>query len=355
MGVAAGANVIEPFRHVALEDTAVAAPGCLLVCVRERAARARSLADAYPPVQGCPALLDADGWERARAALRRWPLQWTLVTLRQRGARDTEIVIEAGGWGTAPLYLVARGEELAGDWDAARLYGRLPAGRPLVTAAAVRFIEDLDVAYGPQTMFAGLHLLTERSVARWGNSRSGRPELTFDLPPGLRCRRPRRVRDGADVLAAFWQITTDAIARWGAVADDASAGVELSGGLDSAIVAAATATITTGPLASYGLALVGPSRADQRRRRAELVRRFGLRDVELDLAGLVPLAARSRGVAGRPIVPWEEIYYEAADAMLAHAAGQGTRTLLTGFAGDELCEVAASEVCDDRRPPPDGK
>jgi len=44
--------------------------------------------------------------------------------------RDASVTIRAGVWGTAPVYLLANGDELLGDWDPAQLLPHLPDRRP---------------------------------------------------------------------------------------------------------------------------------------------------------------------------------------------------------------------------------
>ena len=111
-------------------------------------------------------------------------------------------------------------------------------------------------------------------------------------------------------------------------------GAEVSGGLDSAIVASTAAALCKGPLRSYGIALMGNSREDQPERRAEVARCFGLIDTEIPISSFLPLAPGScRLEGGAPVLPWEEGYYEVFWELLGAASAHGTEVLLNGALG----------------------
>jgi asparagine synthase (glutamine-hydrolysing) len=150
--------------------------------------------------------------------------------------------------------------------------------------------------------------------------------------------------EGADPVEAFETIVSSSLRRWINVSEE-HLGAEVSGGLDSAIVASSTAALCKRPLRSYGIALMGDSREDQPERRAELAQRFGLIDTEVPIASFLPLAPGSCRLDGRaPVLPWEEGYYEVFWELLTGASEHGTEVLLTGFGGDELCGLRPSEI-----------
>ncbi|PTT77531.1 hypothetical protein DBR42_25055, partial [Pelomonas sp. HMWF004] len=210
-------------------------------------------------------------------------------------------------------------------------------------------LTDYATPYARHTLFRDLLLLTERARASWLRGPDGAHAVTIDYPPPWPRPVAGTLREGADPVGTFDAILTASLHRWTAV----SAGTfscELSGGLDSGIVtatAAASRVSTATPLRCYGLSLTGPAEAaaDQRARRAELVATFGLRDTEIPMADHLPLAPGSCRVDGRaPVLPWEEGYYEAMNALLERARADGTEVMLTGFGGDELCSLRPSEL-----------
>lgn len=344
-GFGCGSSVVEPLRHVALEEVAVTDGSRLAVCVRERCHGLSGPEAASGVPTGRLTDVGPDVLDRLTDELTAWPLQWHQLVVGPGPASrpGPAAVVRAGVWGTAPVLLVATDDDLRGDWDPWRLLTASSATR-LDPVRAARYLAELDCAYASSSLFDGLRIVTERATATWAPARAGRPVLTVDDPePWPRPRAGALVPD-ADPVEAFREILAASVGRWAGVVGD-GLGVELSGGRDSAIVAGTVARLRGGPVRSYGLELLGPSARDQRARRAELVRVLGLLDTAVPIDAHLPLAASGGRIAGGlPAVPWEEIYYEAMDALLGAAAADGTTVLLTGFGGDELCGLRPSEL-----------
>ncbi len=347
-GFECGESFIRPFRHAALENVAVADGSRILVLVRERYA-GRSGAELAAGVQtGRFTPVDRDRFDRLAQQLREWPLQWQMLVIdapsQAKPWNDESVLatLEAGPWGTAPVFLVAEHGKLWGDWDAARLLHLLPR-TSLDPVRAVRYLAEYANPYARSTLFRGLQLLTERSRAEWA-WQAGYETLSIAYPEPWYRPRAGELCEGADPVEAFETIVSSSLRRWMNVSEE-HLGVELSGGLDSAIVASSAAALCKRPLRSYGIALMGDSREDQPERRAELTRRFGLIDTEVPIASYLPLAPGSCRLDGRaPVLPWEEGYYEVFWELLGDASTHGTEILLTGFGGDELCGLRPSEL-----------
>jgi len=346
-GLHHGGSRIQPFRHPALEDVRLISGDRLLVFVRERSARANRPEGAFGVPTGRLTSVDAASFDRLALELRTWPLQWHSLTVNGAPAGDGAdperplAALESGHWGTAPMFFVAEHGSLSGDWDAARLLPRLSASS-LDPVRAARYLAEYANPYGRDTLFHGLQLLTERARATWAGP-AGAETLSIAYPqPWL---RPRAgvLREGADPVAAMDTIIEASIARWIDVAG-VVVGVEVSGGLDSAIVASHAAA-GRAPLRSYGVALIDGPERNQDGRRAEIVERFALIDTATPMGSFLPLAPGSCRLDGRaPMLPWEEGYYETFDALLAGAAADGVNVMLTGFGGDELCGLRPSEI-----------
>jgi asparagine synthase (glutamine-hydrolysing) len=198
-------------------------------------------------------------------------------------------------------------------------------------------------------MLPGMVMHTERSRMSWNPTRLPAHALEVEYPAAVEPPMPRELKPGGDPPGAIWEIVTSSLRRWlegyaGGVA------VEVSGGLDSALVAAAATSVSQTPVRSCGIALAGPSRRDERERRRIVAELFGLEDREVDILDWLPFAPSSCRLGGGAVVPWEECYYEAADAMLEAAVGNGATLVLTGLGGDELCGRRPGE----RAAPPSG-
>ncbi|MET0247385.1 MAG: asparagine synthase-related protein, partial [Sphingomonas sp.] len=225
----------------------------------------------------------------------------------------TSVRIEAGLWGTAPVFLVAgaadgaAAAQLDGDWDADRLMPGLKRAS-LDHGRAALWIAEYDLPYARQTLFAGLTLLTERGVAQWAPVPQGGHRLEIAYPEPWPRPVAGTLREGADPIAAWKRILRTSMRRWTRQAGD-TLGVELSGGLDSALVAAMAARDADRPLPSYGLAVTGGADAvaDQRARRVDLVASLGLSDIEIPMADFLPLGPGSKRVDGTAsALPWDE-------------------------------------------------
>ncbi|WP_294330364.1 asparagine synthase C-terminal domain-containing protein [uncultured Sphingomonas sp.] len=328
-GYARGASWIAPLRHPALETICLARGSRLLLCVRERW-RGGGDGSALDGV----ADLDA-----AAMQLRKWPLQWLMMIVDGASAK-----IETGHWGTAPLFLVEQARCLQGHWDAGQLQRLVPVA--VDAAGAARWIVDYATPYATRTLYPQLRLLPERGKARWnGQAEDDQPRLTFLAPPPWPRPYAGTLRADVDPVEILESILHASVRRWLEIAG-ASAACEVSGGLDSCMVAALAHRCEGFSQRSYGLALVGTREAegDQRARRAEIARQLRLADTAIPMADHLPLAPGSARVTGDlPALPWEEGYYEAMDALLLQAQRDGIGVLATGFGGDELFGLRPSE------------
>ncbi len=336
-GYGCGKSRIHPFRHSALEELAIASESRFLVFVRER------LAGISQAGTGRITHVDEACFDSLARELRTWPLQWQMLVIGGASRNESVLAVtEAGHWGTAPTFLLADGASLWGDWDAAHLLPRLPH-TSLDPALAARYLAEYDTPYARNTMFRGLHLLTERARAVWAG-KPGCATLSITYPSAWPRPPVGVLREEADPVAAFETIVSSSMRRWTNVSE-AVLGVEVSGGLDSSLVASSAAALCATRLRSYGIGLMGESTEDQRVRRAEVSERFGLVDTEVSIASFLPLAPGSCRLDGRaPLLPWEEGYYEVFDEMATRASAAGTEVLLTGFGGDELSGLRPSEL-----------
>ena len=315
-----GDSRIEPFRHKMLESCVIEGPGRSALLVRERGRR--PLRDKR---------LDAADFRRETRSAASWPLQYCLLVVDHARARLT---LRQGRWGVAPVYLVEGGKTLHGHWDPASLY---PLLERVDLAVAARFLATFDMPYARATLFPDLQLLTAEAEAAWGEDEP----LRIAYPPPVRPPVPRRLRADAAPAETALNMLERSISRW--LHDDVSYGSELSAGLDSSLVSIALGRQRP-RLRTFGLML--DDAPGQARRRQELFAAFGFRDTALELRDWLPLAPDSPRWAGTGAVPWEETYAEAVNALLAEAAGQGVEAMFTGFGGDELCPLYATE------PPP---
>ncbi|MFH8795983.1 asparagine synthase-related protein [Streptomyces sp. NPDC017941] len=336
-GWSAGRSRLNPLRHPALEEVASRGPGRFLLTVRERCAGTPP----DLPSRGVGVAVSVPEWDRALAAALAWPLQSMTVVVRagDDGGSPGALDVHCGLWGTGSLYAAAEGEELHADWDPSRLY-HLLARDCLDPLRAAAFLAWSETPYSRRTLLRDLWLLTAGSRGTWPTGGNPAQPLSVTYPPPVNLPRTGRTAPGADVPHAFWRALGASMRRWvgsGGAADGAPTAYELSGGLDSSLVAACAATLTGRPPRTYGLTMPGEQRAGQRVRRAELIDRFGAVDTTRALAADPLLSPGGARAHARGVVPWEECYHESVGALFRTAAADGVRSLFTGFGGDELC------------------
>jgi asparagine synthase (glutamine-hydrolysing) len=305
-----GESVIDPVAHPALETVFASGEGGTRVVVRER----------------CPG---RDGRDHTDD----WPGDFIAVELQPRRVR-----LHAGLHGVAPVYLACGGGTLHGSWDLAGLRGAVSGDR-LVDREVARLL-TMQFRYGRDILFAGAVRITERSAAVFTDD-----GLQTAYPAPALHGRARRLRESvkdADVIAAYEQLLGTAVTA--RAYDPGSACVELSGGLDSANVAATLGALHSGQVTAAAMIILGEAGIQQVARRAALIRILGLgSDVSVGFAGHLPLSPSGRRGSGLPVTPYEDPYDEAKAVLVRQLAELGVTTVFTGVGGDEMVARTTAE------------
>jgi hypothetical protein len=196
--------------------------------------------------------------------------------------------------------------------------------------------------YGHDTLFADTRKLTERSDAVFTDK-----GLKLCYPHAAKHSKARELRREANVVAAYERLLGAAISARSY--DPASACVELSGGLDSANVAASLGSLHPNQVAASAMLLLGDTGVQQTARRAELITLLSLgADIPVSFSGQLPLSPAGRRGSGIPVTPYEDPCDEAKTALLARLAECGVRTVFTGVGGDEM---VARTIAESPHPP----
>ncbi|MCO5969205.1 MULTISPECIES: asparagine synthetase B family protein [Actinoallomurus] len=240
--------------------------------------------------------------------------------------------ITAGLRGVAPLYVAEQAGVLHGSWDLFDLRPHIDPGK-LLDREVARLLA-FRVRYGHDTVFAGVYRISERSTAVY--DRNG---LTLHYPEPALHSRSRQLRpdvDDAAVIDAYEQLLAGAVA--GHRYDPASSCVELSGGMDSANVAATLGALHPAQVSAGALIILGDAGRQQIRRRDAFIDLLQLgADTQVTLGGRLPFCPGGRRG------PYDDAYAEAKNILLARLAGQGVRTVFTGIGGDEMVAVTSRE------------
>ena len=331
-----GQSYIQPYHHSALQAYAITDDTRELIVVREklRGDSSQWATNEFQMTRVSPQDLSAELENSGK-----WPLDFIMMLISNRGD-GSEVNFHAGGWGTAPVYVLKADDTLWGNWDPSELY-RHTRNKTLDPVLVAHFLIKHGCDYSRQTLFPEIQLLTERSRSRWAVRDGQTGEVEIEYPPAAEAWRPRTLKSGADVLGTFQDILTSSMKRW-VTDDDEPFSAELSSGLDTGLVAVLGAGLTSRPVQTYGLIMPGEPGRLQQERRKELIERFGLVDRPLMAEDHPPLSSGSR-LRKNHIVPGHEFYYEAFEAMLKVASAHGTKKLFSGNGGDELCSPYSNE------------
>jgi asparagine synthase (glutamine-hydrolysing) len=239
--------------------------------------------------------------------------------------------------GSRPLFLAERGGALLFASEVRNLLALLPS-RPAPDGLAVAHWLDRSPAPGARTLYAGVGALPGGHAVVLGGG--GWHRRRFFEP---RPRAPLAIA-APEAAAAIRSALGGAVDR--ALAGAARPGLMLSGGLDSAAVAAAGARARPGdpPVAYSGVFPTHPA-IDESDRIARVRERLGLRGVELELGDGSALEADEefQRTWELPSVTPNRFVWR---PLLERAAADGVDVLLDGEGGDELFGCARYLVAD---------
>lgn len=319
-----GSNWIRPYRHSLIEHVAVTDGRSGFIVVRERT-------DDAPAAQKnpCVARVNTEAYQVLKLQALAWPLEFFLVECENDGAYH----LHTGTWGTAPVYVAeAPWGRLEGSWALPDLRHRMRLNdlNPLTVARALVARHR----YASDTLFSGIHQLTERARAEYSPTRG----LVLHYPEPAVHARPRALHPDVDLIAVYEDELAEAINLWSYYPEETA--VELSGGIDSANVAMSLAGFG---FWSYALMLDGQVGLQQARRRQQLIQFAGFRDFQVPAMGYPPLSPGGAREHGDPLNPFDEAYHEAVERILTVAGEHGVTTVFTGDGGDELLSLRGAE------------
>lgn len=258
---------------------------------------------------------------------------------------DGALQLTAGPLGVAPVYVAICESRIVGSWDPVDLAPF--ASAESISPAVVARLLTRRHRYSAETLFSQITRVTAGATAIW------RPSSGLVLrypPPAAHIIEPRPLRQGADPVAHFGRML-DRVVSDACETQTGPIAVELSGGLDSANVAASVAQATAGSILSAGLLVPGITGREQLARRRTIVEHLGLRDIVVTAADHLPLAPGGPRRVNRPHYPDTDVYQEAFDTLRAALARSGAYIVFTGYGGDEIMSRAPAERVRPPAPP----
>ncbi|MFD9861653.1 asparagine synthase-related protein [Streptomyces alboflavus] len=317
-----GTSEVTPYEHPMVEHTAITDGRRTLLLVRERVT-GRPLS--APGPQTAPAV----AVDKARALVEQWPADHVLVET----APGLPVRVSAGPFGTAPLYVAHDGTSLHGSWDMADLAGHATGLSPREVARLLIYRPR----YSTETVFRGIHRVTERASAIYGG------HLHIHHPEPALHSGPRELTEEADVLGAFVAAMDDALDV--RPLNPATTVFHLTGGFDSGTVATRAAERFPGGFATSTLLIGEPGRGSQLRRRRQIrdAVPFSDEDFVVDAMEHPPLHPECARVSGERISPYEEPLHHPFTKLTALLADNGARAVVTGLGGDEMVALSQEE------------
>ncbi|MFD4635250.1 asparagine synthase-related protein [Streptomyces sp. NPDC058284] len=310
-------SYIEPYRHPSLSHDMVTDGASTAVLSRERRP------DDPSGDPGPPRVMPAIAFRHALDETRSWSLDRTVLLIDSRG-----VSAEAGTWAVAPVFITAREGTLSGSWDINELREYTQADR-LVDREMARLLTWRH-RYGHETVWEGVHRLTERSTALWQDR-----QLTLNYPAPAYHTHPRRLRPGANVLEAFGKVLDSAVARRAVVPENCA--IELSGGMDSSNVAASLSHVYPGKLVAATLLLGGRFEIIHPHRCAIMIDAFSFpHSLTVPVADHLPFGPGGVRAEGGPVSPYDDPWIEAKAALTTDLKARGVTVSFGGNGGDEL-------------------
>jgi asparagine synthase (glutamine-hydrolysing) len=329
-----GSSRITPFAHRMLRSLVIETDTTISIACMERFRDDPQGLDHFRLNDGRAI---ADRLDNVRSHL----LDWAILTLDRV---DGTISYEASQIHSAPVYLRTRSGRLAIDWDCPRLLRDAEA--PIDWPGLMAHIAGL-APYTPETLIKGLYrsIAGVRLVARGTG-------IEAYLPAPATMPGAQSLSQGASAGNLLFDTVKALLAARDV--DPRRLAVELSGGMDSALVGLAAADIWGIGLLSYGAQFDGAMGDAQRERRQLLCDHCGFEDIALPAKRFLPFNPRSarRGQFG--VWPQDESYPEIFETIFDLLSRAGIDTLVSGFGGDELYAVyLGEEGGDDSEPSPE--
>ncbi|MBH5335072.1 asparagine synthase [Streptomyces pactum] len=317
-----GSSELRPYPHPLLEHVAITDGSRTLLVVRERVA-GRRVADPNPQT------VSPDAFDTARSLVGAWPADHVVTET----APDEPVRVTTGPCGTAPLYVAHDRRSLFASWDMADLADHARG----LNAREVARLLIYRPRYSTETVFVGIHRVTERCTAFFGG------HLYLSYPEPALHGGPRELAPDADVLAAFVRAMDDALDL--RPLDPATTAFHMTGGFDSGTVATRAAERYPGRFSTGALLIGGPGRVSQVRRREEILRAlpFAGTDHLVDAVENLPLGPACARVRGELISPYEEPIHLPFTLLTAELAAHGARAVVTGLGGDEMVALSQEE------------
>ncbi|MGE0199678.1 MAG: asparagine synthase-related protein [Candidatus Melainabacteria bacterium] len=277
-------------------------------------------------------------YDRFRADAYAWPMDFLGIEIFP----DSSFTIQGGPYQFAPVFLVASGDTLYGDWDGTRLYPflkgvRLNAGRVLQQLY-------LNAPYSNQTLFKDMYRLTQQGSATFSREQG----LRLDYPEQPAHVIPRAIRPDADVTGGLMEVLQHTLLQSISEEHRVRLAVEFSGGVDSSVVIAVLRQLLP-DTPFHGYTLLRSSETDDQTpdRRKALIQHCRLTSHENSTFAQTRAFGDAMTETLNVSAIWPENlpgFMPYKNAVICPASRDGYTMLFGGLGGDEACSLSRLEL-----------
>jgi len=263
-----------------------------------------------------------------------------MFALAIRDARSNTLLLARDRLGKKPLFWARSGNVLAFS-SLLRPLVEVGITRPEIDPIALRQYLHLNYVIGPRTIFAGAQLLPAGTWLEYCDGEI-RSQQYWDL------KTASPARDIADPQQHFETLLTDAVrAR---LVSDVPLGIFLSGGVDSALIAALAQHESEARRRTFSVGFREAS-YDERAKARKVAARLGTDHHEIecsadDVPGLLPriVASADHLLADQSMIPLTKLAGYAKQSVTVVLTGDGGDELLAGYPTYRALELAAPYV-----------
>lgn len=244
-----------------------------------------------------------------------------------------------GSSNNVPIYYTKNSKCIHASWDINDLYYSLSANNVFNYHTLASHL-SLDFNYTTSTIYNEINIVSERSEVIF----NGFEKTKVNLPEPSPIYKERVIKPEVNVVEVFLSLLRKKLLIHGINSNNFIC--ELSGGLDSAIVAITAAHINNNPIKTIGMILNGEMGEQQKRRRNELIEKFKIIDSPVCIDGFYPLKNDGETLSNGKVSIYDEIYHDALQYSLS-SLSIASGAILTGIGGDELSLVYENQTsCD---------
>lgn len=322
-------SYIRPFSHRMVDVyylREVGGKNRWMVIARERYEGASKVDKSSPIIKKC----SEEEFERQSNILLTSYLDWMAIEVTP--GQNKQVSLACGKHGTLPCYFVDKNNTLRGSYIPASLFPFIDKSNPLDFQKTCSFIKGI-MPYGSKLILKEINLLPAGSQIIWYCNKESTSKVQVNYPEAIESVSPKKIKSNANPVEAFERIVKKVLGhRFGREPHRVIA--ELSGGLDSSIVAGVANQMMSNSLKTMGL-LLPPNLGDHAHRRDIISATLGLNDTAISIEPYLLLDVDAPNFH-KNRAAWEEPYAEAVNTLYKLASETNHDVLLAGFGGDEL-------------------